>query len=48
MKKRVYVSPSTDVVEMKSEKMLCGSPSFSSSFIGSSFTNPFGGGGADW
>lgn len=50
-KKKEYESPATQVVEMKSEGILCGSgePSFSPMyFFGDDFSTPFDGGGEDW
>lgn len=49
MKKKVYKSPTTEVVEMKSEKIICASPAFSPLyFFGDDFSTPFDGGGEDW
>ncbi|MBP5347988.1 MAG: hypothetical protein J6Y51_04555 [Bacteroidaceae bacterium] len=47
-KKKNYESPTTQVVEMKTEKILCDSGILSlMSAFGDSFTTPFAG-GEDW
>lgn len=40
-KKKTYATPTTDVVEVKTERILCGSGD-------PQFYNPFNGGGEDW
>jgi len=50
-RKKTYESPTIEVVEVKSEQILCGSnnPLFTIGVIsGMQYSNPFTGGGEDW
>lgn len=48
--KKAYVSPTTHCVELKTEKILCGSsnPLSVPLFLGDDYSTPFDGGGEDW